>query len=160
MKLRIDFSSNGVYSVHLLLKLHVMRAVRKTLKAEGLVVPCLVNLMFTDNSGIRKINCEYRNVDKETDVLSFPANEFEPGKFDPDVCEYDYSTNRFLLGDIVISVPKCEEQAKEYGHSFYHEIEYLTVHSMLHLLGYDHIDEAEMKKQMRDREKYIIGETK
>ena len=160
MKLKIDYSKNGVYSMHPQLKLHVRSAVSRTLKAEGIAVPCLVNVMFTDNEGIRKINTEYRQVERETDVLSFPANEFEPGKFDAGACEYDYSTGRYLLGDIVISVPKCEEQAKEFGHSFYREIEYLTVHSMLHLLGYDHLDEAEMKKQMRDREKIIMGETK
>ena len=160
MKLRIDYSRNGSYSMHPHLRLHVRSAVSRALKAEGVDVPCLVNVLFTDNEGIRKINSEYRQVERETDVLSFPANEFEPGKFDPDVCEYDYSSGRYLLGDIVISVPKCDEQAREYGHGFYREIEYLTVHSVLHLLGYDHIDEAEMKKQMRDREKIIMGETK
>ena len=160
MKLRIDYSKNGAYSMHPQLRLHVRSAVSRTLKAEAVDVPCLVNVMFTDNKGIKKINAEYRQVERETDVLSFPANEFEPGKFDADTCEYDYSSGRYLLGDIVISVPKCEEQAREFGHSFYREIEYLTVHSMLHLLGYDHVDEAEMKKQMRDREKIIMGETK
>ena len=160
MKLKIDYSDNGIYLPHLLLKFHVRRAVSRTLNTEGIRVPCNVSVLFTDSKGIKTINNEYRRINRETDVLSFPANEFEPGKFDINLCEYDYSTNRYLLGDIVISVPKCESQAKEYGHSFYREVEYLVVHSTLHLLGYDHTDEAEMKKQMRDREKTIMGDAK
>ena len=90
--------------------------------------------------------------------LSFPENEFDHGSFNEDICEFDHSSGRYILGDIVISVPKCEQQGKELGHSVYKEVEYLTVHSMLHLLGYDHMDEGEMKKQMRSREKIIMGE--
>ena len=158
MKLKIDFSKSGDSLLHPWRRYHVYKAAERTLKCERIDVPCLVNVMFTDDPGIRRINAEYRNIDRETDVLSFPANEFEAGKFNADICEYDYSAGRYLLGDIVISIPRCEEQAREYGHGFYREIEYLTVHSMLHLLGYDHVDEGVMKKQMRSREKIIMGE--
>jgi probable rRNA maturation factor len=158
MSVRIDFSCDGRFRKHPLLSSRVREAVRSTLNFENIQVPCTVSVLFTDNEGIRKINREFRNVDRETDVLSFPENEFDPGSFNEDICEFDHSSGRYILGDIVISVPKCEQQGKELGHSVYKEVEYLTVHSMLHLLGYDHMDEGEMKKQMRSREKIIMGE--
>ena len=158
MSVRIDFSCDGSFRQHPFLRSRVRTAVRRTLRFENIKVPCNVSVLFTDNEGIRKINREFRNVDRETDVLSFPENEFSPGSFDKDTCEFDHSSGRYILGDIVISVPKCEQQGKEFGHSVYKEVEYLTVHSMLHLLGYDHVDEGEMKRQMRSREKIIMGE--
>ena len=95
-------------------------------------------------------------MDRATDVLSFPMNELTPGAFDPDACEWDYETDRAMLGDMVISMERCAEQAETYGHSFAHEVSYLTVHSVLHLLGYDHVDEGEDKRRMRAREKEIM----
>jgi len=89
-------------------------------------------------------------------VLSFPMNELTPGAFAPDACEWDYETDRAMLGDMVISMERCAEQAETYGHSFAHEVSYLTVHSVLHLLGYDHVDEGEDKRRMRAREKEIM----
>ena len=83
-------------------------------------------------------------------------NELTPGAFDPDTCEWDYETDRAMLGDMVISMERCAEQAGTYGHSFAHEVSYLTVHSVLHLLGYDHVDEGEDKRRMRAREKEIM----
>ena len=83
-------------------------------------------------------------------------NELQPGDFDPDECEYDYERECILLGDMVISMERCAAQAEEFGHSFAHEVQYLAVHSTLHLLGYDHVDEGAMKKQMRAREKEIM----
>lgn len=133
-------------------------AVTKALRAEGIQTPCLISVMFTDNEGIRKINQEFRDVDRATDVLSFPMNELIPGSFEAGSCETDQDTGRVLLGDIVISIPKCEEQGKEFNHGFRREVMYLSVHSVLHLLGYDHVDEGEMKKQMRSREKLIMGD--
>ncbi len=118
---------------------YVKRAAAAALKAEGVTVPC-----------------EQRGVDRATDVLSFPMNELTPGAFDPDACEWDYETDRAMLGDMVISMERCAEQAGTYGHSFAHEVSYLTVHSVLHLLGYDHVDEGEDKRRMRAREKEIM----
>jgi len=136
----------------------VKKAINMTLEAEKIECPCTVNVSFTDNEGIREINREYRNIDSATDVLSFPMNELTAGEFDEDECEIDYDNDSVLLGDMMISIPRCEEQGKEFGHGFEREVMYLAVHSTLHLLGYDHVDEGEMKKQMRDREKFIMGD--
>lgn len=136
----------------------IKRAVDMTLAAEGVAVPCTVSVMLTDDGGIRQINKEFRSVDSPTDVLSFPMNELTPGDFSPDGCEKDLDTGNIILGDMVISVPRCEAQGEEFGHGFSREVSYLTVHSVLHLLGYDHMDEGEMKKQMRTREKELMGD--
>ena len=136
----------------------IKKAVNMALNAEGVDVPCLVSVMLTDDEGIRRVNREFRDVDRPTDVLSFPLNELEPGDFDRSLCEKDLDTGLILLGDMMISVPRCEEQGKEYGHGYEREILYLTVHSVLHLLGYDHVDEGERKRQMRQREKEIMGD--
>ena len=137
----------------------VRKAVGRALDAEGIAVPCVVSVMLTDDEGIRTVNKEFRNVDSATDVLSFPLNELSPGRFDPDACERDLDSGAVLLGDMMISLKRCEKQGEEFGHGFGREIQYLTVHSVLHLLGYDHIDEGEMKKQMRAREKAIMGDS-
>ncbi len=137
----------------------VRKAVGRALDAEGIAVPCVVSVMLTDDEGIRTVNKEFRNVDSATDVLSFPLNELSPGRFDPDACERDLDSGAVLLGDMMISLERCEKQGEEFGHGFGREIQYLTVHSVLHLLGYDHIDEGEMKKQMRAQEKAIMGDS-
>ena len=137
----------------------IKKAVRMALAAEGIRVPCILSVMLTDEEGIRAVNREFRNVDSATDVLSFPLNELTPGAFDPEDCERDLDTGAILLGDMMISLPRCEKQGEEYGHGFEREIMYLTVHSVLHLLGYDHVDEGEKKRQMRLREKTIMGDT-
>ena len=136
----------------------IKKAVNMALKAEGIEVPCIISVMLTDDEGIRQTNNEFRGIDRATDVLSFPLNELEPGNFDEDLCERDFDTDAILLGDMMISIPRCEEQGQELGHGYEREIMYLTVHSVLHLLGYDHVDEGEMKKQMRQREKEIMGD--
>lgn len=137
----------------------IKKAVNMALDAEKIDVPCIVSVMLTDDDGIREVNREFRNVDSATDVLSFPMNELVPGKFCADGCERDMDTGAVLLGDMMISVPRCEKQGEEFGHGYKREIMYLTVHSVLHLLGYDHVDEGEMKKQMRTREKEIMGDS-
>lgn len=117
-----------------------------------------VTVTITDDEGIRKYNNEFRQIDKATDVLSFPLNDFYrsvPGEdmtelMDPITCEVP-------LGDMIISVERAREQAKEYGHGMARECAYLTVHSMLHLLGYDHVDEAEEKAAMREKEEEILA---
>ena len=136
----------------------IRQAVQAALDAEGVDRPCIVSVMLTDEEGIRRVNAEFRGVDSATDVLSFPLNELEPGRFDPEACERDPETGAVMLGDMMISLPRCEAQGEEFGHGFAHELRYLSVHSVLHLLGYDHLDEGPMKRQMREREKAIMGE--
>ena len=136
----------------------IKKAVGMALDAEGIDVPCIISVMLTDDEGIQTVNREFRNVDRATDVLSFPMNELVPGEFDEDMCEHDMDSGAVMLGDMMISVPRCEAQGEEFGHGYKREIMYLTVHSVLHLLGYDHVDEGEMKAQMRAREKAIMGD--
>ena len=136
----------------------IKKAVNAALNAEAVEVPCLVSVMLTDDEGIHRVNREFRDVDRPTDVLSFPLNELEPGAFDPELCERDPETGAVLLGDMMISLPRCAQQGEEFGHGFAREIQYLAVHSALHLLGYDHVDEGEQKRQMRAREKAIMGD--
>ena len=135
----------------------IQRAIRAALREEQVGEACEVSVLLTDNEGIHELNRDYRGVDRPTDVLSFPANELSPGQFDAALCEEDAETGRLFLGDMAISLEKCEAQAVEYGHSFERELMYLTVHSTLHLLGYDHVDEGEMKRQMRGREDAIMS---
>ena len=115
-----------------------------------------VTITLTDGENIRKINKEYRNIDKATDVLSFPM--FEKDELVQKIKEqsFDYED---VLGDIVISIPKVEEQAKEYGHSFERELSYMVVHGFYHLMGYDHIKEED-KKEMRPKEEKILNDLK
>ncbi len=136
----------------------IKKAVNMALDAEGVDVPCIVSVMLTDDEGIHAVNREFRGVDSATDVLSFPMNELTPGAFDAAMCERDMDTGTVLLGDMMISVPRCQAQGEEFGHGYEREIMYLTVHSVLHLLGYDHVDEGEMKRAMRAREKAIMGD--
>ena len=136
---------------------YVKKAVAATLAAEGVDEACAVEILLTDDAKIHEINREHRGVDRPTDVLSFPLNELRPGAFDADLCEYDYERECLLLGDMVISMERCAAQAEEFGHSFAHEVTYLAIHSTLHLLGYDHVDEGAMKQQMRAREKEILN---
>ncbi len=135
----------------------IKKAAAMALRAEG-VGQAIISVMLTDDEGIRSVNREFRGVDRATDVLSFPLNELQPGAFDPADCETDPETGAVLLGDMMISVPRCAEQGEDFGHGYEREIMYLTVHSVLHLLGYDHVDEGEMKQQMRQREKEIMGD--
>lgn len=135
----------------------ILRAAAAALAAEGVTEDCALSALLTDDKGIREINREYRGIDSATDVLSFPLNELAPGEFDAAACERDLDTGRILLGDMAFSLERCARQGEEYLHGFDHELMYLTVHSVLHLLGYDHVDEGEMKRQMREREKAIMA---
>lgn len=136
----------------------IKKAVNRTLDAENIDTPCIVSVLLTDDEGIREMNRQFRDTDRSTDVLSFPLNELQPGEFDADICEKDPGTESVMLGDVLINIPQCAVQGEEFGHGFDRELTYLTVHSVLHLLGYDHTDEGEMKKQMRRREKEIMGD--
>ena len=133
------------------------KAAKAALKAENVDEDCFISIMLTDDEGIHEINLEQRGIDRPTDVLSFPMNELTPGQFDGELCEYDFENEIIILGDMVISLQRCEAQAEEYGHSFEREVSYLCVHSVLHLLGYDHLDEAEQKALMRSREEAIMA---
>ena len=136
----------------------IKKAVNMAFDAEKVDEDCIISVMLTDDEGIHRVNMEFRGVDRPTDVLSFPMNELVPGEFEAEDCERDMDSGKLLLGDIMISIPRCAEQGEELGHGFKREIMYLTVHSCLHLLGYDHVDEGEMKRQMRRREKEIMGD--
>ncbi len=138
---------------------NIRSCIGAVLKQEGVTVPCEINVLVTDDAGIQAINKTTRNLDKPTDVLSFPMFEFAPGELPPDWSEYeDPDTGRVPLGDMCISLERAIAQAKEFGHTTRREVGYLTIHSMLHLLGYDHLDEGPQKRQMRAREEAIAGE--
>ena len=132
------------------LKSLIRRSVVSTLEYEGYKNDCQVSVTFTDNGGIRMLNAEYRGIDKETDVLSFPLTDFEGGE-EPPTDEAEIA-----LGDIVLSLEKAQSQAHEFGHSFEREAAFLTVHSMLHLLGYDHVNGDEEEAEMRRRQSEIL----
>ena len=136
----------------------IRKCVDAVLTAEGVTTPCEINVLVTNDKGIHAINHASRGIDSATDVLSFPMFSFEPGNLPEDWEEYlDPETGLCPLGDMCISLQRAEAQAKEFGHSSRREIGYLTIHSMLHLLGYDHLDEGEQKKQMREREEAIAA---
>ena len=134
---------------------YVKRAAAAALKAEGVTVPCELDVTLTDDAVIHTINREQRGVDRATDVLSFPMFELTPGEL-PGEEDADPGTGLVPLGDMVISLEHVAAQAKEYGHSNRRELAYLVTHSVLHLLGYDHLDEGPMKKQMREHEERIM----
>ena len=135
----------------------IRKVIRTALAAEGVDFPCEVDVLLTNDSGIHAINREMRQVDRPTDVLSFPEFDLRPGEL-PSAEDADPGTDLVPLGDMVISMEHVAAQAKEYGHSNRRELAYLVVHSVLHLLGYDHLDEGPQKAQMRAREEAILGE--
>lgn len=134
----------------------IRRTIRTALAAEGLTAPCEVDVLLTDDNGIHEINRELRQVDRPTDVLSFPEFELTPGQL-PGPEDADPGTGLIPLGDMVLSMERVSAQAREYGHSKRRELSYLVTHSVLHLLGYDHLDEGPMKAQMRAREEAIMA---
>ena len=137
---------------------NIRKCIQETLKAEGVNVPCEINVLVTDDAGIQVINRESRNLDKPTDVLSFPMFQLEAGNPPEDWTDFqDPATGLVPLGDMCISLERAVAQAQEFGHSTRREVGYLTIHSMLHLLGYDHLDEGEQKRQMRGREEAIAA---
>jgi len=151
MKLHIDWSDEQMkYKTGFLLKYRLKKAIRAALLYEEFTQDTMVSVTFTDNEGIRQLNREYRGKDVPTDVLSFPMYTME----EDDRPAPDAAAE---LGDIVLSLERAGEQAKEYGHSFQRESAFLTVHSVLHLLGYDHErSEAEEKEMFRRQEEIMI----
>ncbi len=115
-----------------------------------------ISLTLVDNEAIREINREQRNIDRATDVLSFPMLEFDENGDCLDA-EYEMDGDMVVLGDIVISMERAREQSQEYGHSFRREIAFLTAHSMLHLLGYDHVDDPIGEKIMFEKQDRVLN---
>ena len=153
MKHKLRFSAD--VPVKLRHRRLLRRVITAALKAEGVAIPCEINLLITDDTGIHEINRQQRDVDRPTDVLSFPMFDLQPGD-KPEQDWADPDTGLVPLGDMVISLERCKEQAGEFGHPPERELAYLAVHSVLHLLGYDHMDEGPMKAQMRAREEAIL----
>ena len=132
------------------LKILMRRAIEASLDYEGFANDAQVSVTFTDNEGIRALNAQYRDIDKATDVLSFPMIDFQGMDSAP------FDDPEMMLGDIVISLERAREQAEEFGHSFERETAFLCVHSMLHLLGYDHVNGEEEEADMRRRQSEIL----
>lgn len=145
MKLMIYFENLSPERITYKLKMLVRRAVLATLEYEGVDADCEVSVTFTDNGGIRALNREYRDIDRATDVLSFPQIDYGEG---------EEIEGRAMLGDIVLSLERAREQAEEFGHSFERECAFLCAHSTLHLLGYDHElsdeDDADMCRRQSE----------
>ena len=137
------------------LRAFIRKVIRTALAAEGMDLPCEIDVWITNDSGIHEINREMRQVDAPTDVLSFPMFDLTPGEL-PDEYDADPATGLIPLGDMCLSMERVMAQAKEYGHSNRRELAYLVVHSVLHLLGYDHLDEGVEKAKMRGREEEIM----
>lgn len=136
----------------------IRRCIEDTLAAEGISAACEINVLITNDHGIHAINKASRDIDRPTDVLSFPMFQLEPGTPPSNWDDYlDYETGLCPLGDMCISLERATAQAQEFGHSVKREVGYLAIHSMLHLLGYDHLDEGPMKAQMRAREETIAN---
>lgn len=133
----------------------IRRTIRTALASEGVTLPCEVDVLITDDDGIHAINKEQRDVDAPTDVLSFPTLELRPGE-QPTEDDADPGTGLVPLGDMALSYERVAAQAKEYGHSKSRELAYLVTHSVLHLLGYDHLDEGSQKALMREHEEIIM----
>lgn len=136
----------------------IRKCIDTVLIKEGITVPCEINVLVTHDSVIQSINMANRQIDKPTDVLSFPMFELKAGNPPNNWDEYlDQETGLCPLGDMCLNLDRAALQAKEFGHSLRREVGYLTIHSMLHLLGYDHLDEGPMKAQMREREEAIAS---
>ena len=137
------------------LRAFIRKVIRTALEAEGVTLPCEVDVFVTGDNGIHQLNLEQRDVDAPTDVRSFPALELRPGE-KPTEDDADPGTRLVPLGDMALSYERVAAQAKEYGHSKSRELAYLVTHSVLHLLGYDHLDEGPQKALMREREEIIM----
>lgn len=134
----------------------VLKCIEKSLEYEECDFDAEISVTFVDNEEIREINREERGIDKATDVLSFPMLEFDENG-DIINSEFDFNEDYVLLGDIVISIERAKEQSIEYGHSLIREVAFLTVHSMLHLLGYDHVESVEEEKVMFKKQDEILN---
>lgn len=158
-KINIRFDCFKLYQYHA--ASIIRKCIAATLKEENVTVPCEINVLITSDKAIKEINYATRQINKSTDVLSFPMFSFEAGNPPNDWEAYiDEETDLCPLGDMAISLERAIAQAKSYGHSVRREIGYLTIHSMLHLLGYDHLDDGPQKLQMRQREEFIASKVR
>lgn len=158
MKTKINLTFSAITLQRPLIASVIKKCILETLQAEGVTVPCEINVLVTNDHGIHAINKASRNIDNPTDVLSFPMFQLEPGNLPSEWEEYlDPETGLCPLGDMAISLERAISQAKEFGHSTRREVGYLTIHSVLHLLGYDHLDEGIQKRKMREHEEFIAS---
>ena len=159
MRNKINLVMEGHSLKQLAIAANIKTCINAVLKQEGVPVKCEINVLVTDDKGIQTINRTARSIDKPTDVLSFPMFELAPGELPGDWAPFqDPDTGLVPLGDMCISLERAVAQAQEFGHTTRREVGYLTIHSMLHLLGYDHLDEGPQKRQMRAREEAIASE--
>ncbi|MHB1391632.1 MAG: rRNA maturation RNase YbeY [Clostridia bacterium] len=156
MSVLIDNRQKGV-TVDEAMEAMVVQVVEKVLAYEECEEDYEVSISFVDNEEMRSLNSEYRGIDKETDVLSFPMVEFIDEELEEEDENAEYIDEEIALGDIVISMERVLEQSEDYGHSFERELAFLLVHGMLHLLGYDHEDEA-LEKEMNEKQEIILKE--
>ena len=158
MKHRISITFSMFTWQRIAVEAVIRKCILSTLEDAGIDVPCEINVLVTDDKEIHAINLASRQVDKPTDVLSFPMFQLEAGVLPEDWDAFlDPETGLCPLGDMVISLERAIAQAQEFGHSSRREVGYLTIHSMLHLLGYDHLDEGPQKAMMRRREEKIAA---
>ena len=156
MKHKIIYQAEPEVQAPASLETQIKTAITTALNAQDIDLPCEINVLVTGSDGIQDINSTMRSVDQPTDVLSFPMFQLTPGD-KPAPEDADPETGLIPLGDMVLSLNQARAQAQEYGHSLEREVSYLTVHSVLHLLGYDHLDEGPQKAQMREREEAIMA---
>ena len=152
MKLKIYFENDQEkHSIHYNLKMLIRHTILETLDYEGMENDVEISVTFVDDEGIRELNNKFRGMDKPTDVLSFPLLDYEGESEEPFFDELCSN-----LGDIVISLERAMVQANEFGHSFEREVAFLTAHSMLHLLGYDHETSTLDERIMREKEESVL----
>jgi probable rRNA maturation factor len=137
----------------------ISRAVELSLKSENFNIPCEVSILLVDDENIREINREHRNIDKSTDVLSFPMIEMYEGTMVSNEGDFDLDENLLLLGDIVISMEMVKKQAEEFRHSFERELCFLVTHGVFHLLGFDH-EHPEEEKIMIGKQEAVLRQMK
>ncbi|MBO5897424.1 MAG: rRNA maturation RNase YbeY [Clostridia bacterium] len=151
MKLTVYFENQTEEKITYKLKILIRRAIEKTLTCEQYGNDLQLSVTLTNDAGIQELNARFRGIDAPTDVLSFPLFDYEGDCDEPPIDELGMDN---MLGDIVLNLDRARAQAEEFGHSTDREVAFLTVHSMLHLLGYDHEigeqDEAEMRERQRD----------
>lgn len=158
MKHKINITFDCLSTQRIQVSMIIRKCIDSVLQEEQIDVPCEINVLVTNDNGIHAINMASRQIDKPTDVLSFPMFSLEAGVKPENWDAYvDPETGLCPLGDMAISLQRAAAQAREFGHSLRREVGYLTIHSVLHLLGYDHLDEGPQKAQMRAREEFIAS---
>ena len=158
MKHKINLTFDCFTLQRVAVSLIIKKCIEVALQMQEIDTPCEINVLVTNDKGIHAINLASREIDSPTDVLSFPMFSLEAGNPPKNWDSYiDPDTGLCPLGDMAISLERAVAQAKEFGHSTRREVGYLTIHSILHLLGYDHMDDGAQKAQMRVREEKIAS---